>query len=474
VQVSLRFVAQACLLGVLAALATGCVPEGRSGKRVASGAPRPGVDAGASAPADAGGTPSSADAAVRDAGEAPAPDAGVPLDAGAPADGGDLCLEQPVKVPQPATAYVYYGTARPTYVPLTDEQILAIGTFDSCSGVLIDYTWVLTAEHCGLRAGVRFCIGPQAANPNICFRSARVIDNPSGDMTLVELERDARELAPTVQPVAILSEDMDSTWLNRTAEAAGYGQQENGGYGEREFTAEPIVSLRGDTLTIDGQGRRGVCFGDSGGPVFVIASDGSVRVAGDLSNGDGNCVGRDNYTRVDVHRAWIESYVGTTQPPGPQPCGAVDAVGSCNADRTQATWCAPDATLQVATCGGTQVCAWDTGAAGYRCLEAAQDPCRGITERGACRDNVLTWCQQGRLLARDCGVCAESCVPESRDESPSYNCIPSACGDLDFRGRCEGDVAVWCTRDGQLERRDCAASGQTCGLVDQESGYYCQ
>ena len=452
------------------------MPDGRAGERLGAETPRPARDAGAVAlpVADAGTTPAPADA-----GQVPALDAGVPpapVDAGIPSppDAGDLCQEQPVKRPSPPTARVYYGTARPTYVPLSDDQMLAIGTFDGCSGLLIDYTWVLTAEHCGLGAGAQFCIGPQAANPNLCFRASRVIDNPSGDRTLVELDRDARDLAPTVQPVPILHEDMDSTWIGRTAEASGYGQQENGGFGEREFTAEPIVTLRGDTLTIDGEGRHGVCFGDSGGPVFVIASDGSVRVAGDLSNGDGNCVGRDNYTRTDVHRAWIEGYVGPAQPPGPQPCGAVDAVGSCSADRTQATWCAADATLQVATCGASERCAFDAGAGGYRCLEQAQDPCRGITERGQCRDNVLTWCELGQLRARDCGVCQESCVPESRDAAPHYNCIPSECGDLDFRGRCEGAVAVWCSREGQLERRDCAANGQRCGLVDEASGYYCQ
>ena len=67
-------------------------------------------------------------------------------------------------------------------------------------------------------------------------------------------------------PGVDLTEDLDDSWLGRTAEASGYGRMENGGMGVRKFTAEPIVSLRGDTLTIDGEGRHGVCFGDSGGP----------------------------------------------------------------------------------------------------------------------------------------------------------------------------------------------------------------
>ncbi|HBQ10568.1 MAG TPA: hypothetical protein DEF51_05035, partial [Myxococcales bacterium] len=36
--------------------------------------------------------------------------------------------------------------------------------------------------------------------------------------------------------------------------------------------AEPTVGFeRGELVAIDGQGERGVCSGDSGGPVFVLA-----------------------------------------------------------------------------------------------------------------------------------------------------------------------------------------------------------
>ena len=114
-------------------------------------------------------------------------------------------------------------------------------------------------------------------------------------------------------------------------------------------------------LTIDGQGMRGVCFGDSGGPVMVIAADGTVRVAGDLSNGDGSCVGQDNYTRADVHRAWIEGFTGPT---------VVDPGGG----------------------GG------DAG-----------DPCVGLDERGRCDGPVARWCQGGAPRQRDCAACGQAC-----------------------------------------------------------------
>ena len=235
---------------------------------------------------------------------------------------------------------IYNGTRMPTALPLTQGQVYAVGHLDgSCSATAIGGNWVLTAKHCGARSGSRFCVGIDPEDPSTCLRVDRAINNPEGDMTLLELERDPATALPELEPVLILTEDMNDSWLNRTAEAAGYGQQEDGGFGEREFSAEPIVSLRGDTMTIDGQGVRGVCFGDSGGPVMVLATDGSVRVAGALSNGDNSCLGRDNYTRVDVYREWIESYTGPTPDPGGG-CGTLGAEGRCLGD--QASWCEDD------------------------------------------------------------------------------------------------------------------------------------
>src|SRR5262245_24484463 len=46
------------------------------------------------------------------------------------------------------------------------------------------------------------------------------------------------------------------------------------------------------------------------------------------------------------------------------------------------------------------------------------------------------------------------------------------CGDVDYLGKCEGDVLVWCER-GMLMTHDCAADGKTCGWQDDRVGYNC-
>ncbi len=205
---------------------------------------------------------------------------------------------------------VYYGTSRPTHVPLTDGQIMAVGSWDGCSGTVIADRWVLTANHCRIRRGQEFCIGEDADEPIACLRAEEVHRNPRADMTLVKLSGSTTEAAAGLQPIPLFTEDLDEDWIGVKAEAAGYGDQEDGGYGEREFSAEPIVDLDGHEMTIDGEGRRGVCFGDSGGPVMVIDSEGTVGVAGALSWGDNDCLGKDRYTRVDTNREWLEGILG--------------------------------------------------------------------------------------------------------------------------------------------------------------------
>ncbi len=209
---------------------------------------------------------------------------------------------------------VHGGTISPTLVPLDSMQVPAIGSLEFCSGTLIAPTWVLTAKHCGLTVENSFCIGERNDDANICFTPTRVIDHPAADLTLIELSQPPAERMPGLHPIPIMTETLDCSWLGTMAEAAGYGRAPNLGFGTRFFTAEPIVALSHNSITIDGLGRRGMCGGDSGGPVMVEASDGSVRVAGVLEGGDATCRGLDYFSRTDTAYEWIESFVGHVEP----------------------------------------------------------------------------------------------------------------------------------------------------------------
>lgn len=364
--------------------------------------------------------------------------------------------------PQPK---VYNGTLLPSYVPLTPQQMPAIGSFRLCSGTLITPTWVITAKHCELGTDAQFCIGYDPDNPNECISAVRVVDHPDADMTLVELAEDARTRLPQMVPLAVMDAPMDDSWIGRRAEAAGYGETETGGLGTRYFTAEPIVSLENGYVTIDGEGQRGVCFGDSGGPLLVLADDGSVRVAGVLSNGDDSCLGRDNFTRTDERISFIEEHAGPIGS-GEQSCGQIGRVGQC--DEGRAVWCGNDR-IQIDECGPGFACGWDDAEGGFRCI-SGPDPCEGYDAFGGCDGNVARWCDNGVPRTRDCSACGEVCA-SSVDGFGAY-CVPDACAGLDYLGRCDGNVAEWC-EGGQVSRRDCSEFGQTCQFVSEDVGYYC-
>jgi hypothetical protein len=382
----------------------------------------------------------------------------------------DACVDGPSK-PLSTVPKIFYGTDTPTHVDMSPEQIWAVGWFGGCSGALIKENWVLSASHCnGFWSGGVFCVSKDGDHPDNCVAIEEAHDHPNRDLSLIRLSQSAKVVLPGIEPIPLMVNPLGANWIGVRAEAAGYGQQENGYSGERQFSAEDIVQLSEETVTIYADGESGACFGDSGGPLLVIASDGSTRVAGTLSAGDESCVGYDYYTRVDKVMDWITDRIGPIQAVGPQPCGKTTHVGHCNQSADRASYCGGDDFLHVDKCTDGRRCSWDLQQDGWRCVLEAQDPCIGITHWGQCEENILTWCDEGGLKQRNCGACNESCVAH---EDVGFVCVPSSCGDLDFAGVCHGSVVEWCNLDGEVETRDCANEGLVCGLLNEEKGHWC-
>ncbi len=211
-----------------------------------------------------------------------------------------------------------------------------------------------------------------------------------------------------------------------------------------------------------------------------------------------------------------ESPPAAEPPPAPPPaeapaCEGVDYLGRCEGD--VAVWCDEDGALQRLDCREARGvgCAWIDEDAGFFCGDGrgelpddeaprppppepppapeepppeppapqGDDRCGGLDYLGACDGDTARWCDDGEPRAVDCAARGERCGYV--DDQIGWYCggAPEAppeedpCGGVDYLGRCEGDVAVWCD-EGRLNRRDCGAEGQVCGWLDEDSGFWCQ
>ena len=395
-------------------------------------------------------------------------------------DDDDVCAANTNKALLGASA-VYFGTRAPSHVSLTPAQqraVVGVGQGQApgsvCSGTLISDTVVLTATHCTEgSAATSFYVtfGNDDYRPELVVDVVEKTEHPVFDIAMLRLARRPGDTID-VTPIAAFAGTLGSAAIGELFEQAGFGQTESGDSNGLFFVAEPFAGFEdGGYLQVNGEGRHGVCFGDSGGPSLRQTAEGDVRVMGALSYGDESCTGIDRYTRVDLVQDWIADFAGPIPAPGSATagCGSITAAGRCNPDGTVAEFCDADV-LVVVPCAATEVCGDD--AAGKRCIPVADDPCGGVTAFGSCDGSVLSFCDAGIVRTRDCDACGGE-VCGLVDNVVGHACFDDPCGGIDYLGQCDGNTARWCDA-GVLKDLDCVAEGGTCGFVSDELGFYCQ
>jgi MYXO-CTERM domain-containing protein len=270
------------------------------------------------------------------------------------------------------------GTREPEAVALTEGQILALGWLfptgdpaaNFCTATLIHPSTVVTAAHCTQGNAARdigFGVGLYPNDPVATFRAAGVFEHPQLDLAVITLAENALDRVPDLTPIPANFED-PSPLEGTEVQVGGYGETYDRSRFGRYFATVLLDRVRADELQVDGRGIQGLCFGDSGGPVIGVLSQGPV-VMGVESWGDQSCVDVDHLTRTDVAADFINPILGGDIPE--DPCAGLDYLGRCNGQ--MAEWCEGSTFRQIDCEAEGGHCAYVDDRVGWYCVEGPPD-----------------------------------------------------------------------------------------------------
>lgn len=214
------------------------------------------------------------------------------------------------------------GTRAPSVTNLSPGEEMAIGYIANASGspfctaTLIDRDVAVTAQHCveGTYAidEMKFGMG-DPNNPDALIQVHSAPYHGDNDIALLFLSEDAVNRVPSAEPIPFMRATPSSSLVGTTVEAAGYGDTLGSEDGKFYVTVE-LTEIQDDWLVVNGHGQRGICFGDSGGPLFIHVDNGEPVIAGVESHGDSSCVDQDFETRLDQNADWIDTQMGQFDP----------------------------------------------------------------------------------------------------------------------------------------------------------------
>jgi MYXO-CTERM domain-containing protein len=243
--------------------------------------------------------------------------------------------------PPPQIAEIWGG--EPVSDPEHIETVyLRIGTY-VCSGTLISERVILTAAH---------CLDQNPAPEDICIMLGQSAHASScwgaqGDTTAIDYglhpdycedcDEDAMDIGyiltsgPIVgidYPKIITDQDEYDALMgeDEAITLVGYGEDESGeADGKKRWVETKIRSFIDSAKEfLAGGSGKDTCLGDSGGPAFARAADGSLRLVGVTSRGFPECGEGGIYTAPLPAMCWVEEQ--TNQSLLPEDCKSCDCV----------------------------------------------------------------------------------------------------------------------------------------------------
>lgn len=323
------------------------------------------------------------------------------------------------------------GTREPQAVPLSDGEILAIGwlfrprAVDEvfCTGTLIGARVLATASHCVFGydpedVGIGFGLEP--SDPDATFAVSAIYPHPTLDVTLLVLEEDVENAPPDVVPIPPNSEAPADSAIGEAFQAGGYGATRDPGRTGRWFATVYLAQITSELVIVDGRGDQGICFGDSGGPLIGLSSDGTPVLVGVESGGDATCVDIDRLSRVDVLYDWAAPVLEDGAPAGH--CGELDARGRCAGNILE--WC-HEAVLRQQDCAAEGLVCGFHERVGHTCMTPTSDqsseqgPDTGTIDAGSSGDLGADVAVQPAPQTTDGG--SEGCIVATGRKASGHN-----------------------------------------------------
>jgi MYXO-CTERM domain-containing protein len=243
--------------------------------------------------------------------------------------------------PTAARAFAPETTPTPSPVPILGGDVVepcgfptAVSLGGSCTATLVHPRVVVYAAHCGDQVPwIRFGDRIEDA-PGFEVVPERCETHPIGQFGFGTdaaycLLAEPVEGIPSVPPL-MGCEAEAALQVGQPVTAVGYGTSDDElePYGIKRFLDTEITALSWDEVFIGGV-DEGVCYGDSGGPTYAQAADGSWRSFGITSWGQPGC-GLGGYLSTIPHNIeWIETASGIDITPCHDGAGNWDPSPEC-------------------------------------------------------------------------------------------------------------------------------------------------
>ena len=207
-----------------------------------------------------------------------------------------------------------------TTVSLVDTQRGSL-----CTASILSEDVAITAAHCvgGAARAMQLSFGPETA----AFETRPVVDiaiSPAwsihhqdefnnGDIALVRFTGGL----PAGAAAASLMKASHHLSDGEIVILAGFGIMKADGEGAGRLRTVDVKIAKAhcsDTeVSLDQEGRRGACHGESGGPAFIQDNRGGLLLWGITSRGindpSDSCSGQSVYTRIQAYSRWINTVV---------------------------------------------------------------------------------------------------------------------------------------------------------------------